>query len=219
MVAFLSRDRVSGDERAWCDRVLTRSWSQHNAALRQLAEIVGLLNDHRIPSLALKGPLLARRHYSPPFLRKTSGDLDLAVLPEDMEGAISNLKVAGYQMAVSLKEAMAIGHHLVFRQAGRLPVEVHFRLSHGVLGLPVSEFFARAIPFPIPGGPVALVMDPVDELMHLVLHLVNDRFANLFHSWELKRMWQTVPRSCMGKFWKEWLRHILPVHSGFATLR
>lgn len=191
LVAFAARPHLP-TERPWCDQTLTRSWRLHDTALQQLGEIVILLHGAGVLSIALKGPVLARRVYSPPFLRKPSGDLDLAVRLDDMERACRAMETAGYSLITSIREAQLTSYHAVLRHPSRLPVELHFRLSHGVLGIPVEDFFERAISFQIPAGPEVLVLRPADELLHLILHLVDDRFAPLFLSYEVRRIWHAA---------------------------
>jgi hypothetical protein len=191
-VALAARDRLGPEERAWCDQTLTRNWRRHDATLQELGEIVSLLSAAGVQSIALKGPVLARRLYSPPFLRKSSGDLDLAVRLRDLGCAVRVLQDAGYVLLTPIGESILTSNHTVLRHKSRSPVELHFRLSHGVLGIPVEEFFDSALPYQIPGGPEVWVLDPVDELMHLILHLVHDRFATLYHSYEVRRCWMAA---------------------------
>ena len=192
MVAFLARRHATAEQRVWCDEVLTSSWRLHDRALGEVAELVTLLDRAGVPCLALKGPVLARRHYSPPFLRKPSGDLDLAVRTADLHAAGRALREAGYTLRSSVTEALRTEHHLVFGHERRYRVELHFRLNHGVLGVPVEEFFPAARPYQIPNGPSVLTLDPPDELFGLILHMVNDRFARLFHSYEVLRLWDAA---------------------------
>jgi hypothetical protein len=110
-----------------------------------------VLSDAAIQTLSLKGPLLARRHYDPPFLRQPSGDLDIAVRKKDLERACEALCRAGYRQNVSTSEALACSHHIVMTHSTRPPIELHFRVSHGPLGMPVDEFFDRSIAASFPG--------------------------------------------------------------------
>ena len=198
LLASVARAHVSGAERAWCDHVLTRSWTRHDKNLADLEFVTGILRHAGIRSLALKGALLARRHYHPPFLRKTSGDVDLAIRDCDLEKACEAFSLAGYQPSCSLREARARSHHVELNHVElihtgsnqpRPHLELHFRLSHGAYGIPVDEFFERAVRQKIPGGGDAEVLSPSDELLHLVLHRAHGRFALLFHLLEIRRIW------------------------------
>ncbi len=97
LAAFIARPHVNAAERAWCDRVLTSSWTRHAHNLQQLDDALAILDDARIPVLALKGPILACRYYQPPFLRKPSTDLDLALKKEDLNRACEALAKLGLE--------------------------------------------------------------------------------------------------------------------------
>jgi hypothetical protein len=189
LVAFAARPHVSAAEREWCDQVLTRSWIRHNRSLLDLEHAIGILNEGGIRTIALKGPLLARRHYNPPFLRKPSADVDLAVRDADLERSWDLLRRAGYRAVLPLAEARARSHHFALTHPSQPPLELHHRLSHGAYGIPVGEFFGRAVPYILPSGKEAWVLSPADEIFHLVLHRAHGRFATLFHLQEIRRLW------------------------------
>jgi hypothetical protein len=83
----------------------------------------------------------------------------------------------------------------VLTHPARPAVELHFRLTHRALGIPVDSFFERALPFQLPGGRETLVPEPADELLHLALHLAHARFDNLFHAYETRRIWRAASAS------------------------
>jgi hypothetical protein len=72
-------------------------------------------------------------------------------------------------------------------------LELHFRLTHRALGIPVEEFFERAVPRKLPNGESTLVLAPADQLLHLVLHLAQSRFGTLFHLYEIRKVWNAEP--------------------------
>jgi hypothetical protein len=189
LVAYHVRAHLPPSERQWCDRVLTQSWKNYALSLSHLEQILGFLAAGGVPVLNLKGPLLASRHYQPPFLRKPSGDIDLAVRNSDLEKACAVFTELGYMRDSSLEAARARNHHLGMTHPSLPPVELHFRLSHGAYGVPVDEFFDRAVGCVLPGGRETLIMSPADELFHLVLHRAFGRFATLFHVYEIRRLW------------------------------
>ena len=127
-IAFLVRSHVApGEQRDWCDRTLTNSWKRHDASLQRLAKITGLLADAGIRTLALKGPLLARRHYTPYFLRKPPLDLDLAVNPADLARAVELLEGEGYTLPTAVRHAVRTSHHVVLMHPKRPAVEPAMR--------------------------------------------------------------------------------------------
>lgn len=193
LIASIARPHVNTAERAWCDRVLVSSWNRHEQTLKHLEDVLFLLEDAGVPALALKGPLLARRYYQPAFLRKASTDLDLAVKKEDLDRACEALARAGYRPEERMRESKAIGHHVTLEHPSRPTLELHFRLSHKALGIPVSGFLDRAALYRLPGGREARILSPADEILHLVLHRASGRFATLFHLYEVRRIWAAAP--------------------------
>ncbi|HXJ41252.1 MAG TPA: nucleotidyltransferase family protein, partial [Bryobacteraceae bacterium] len=145
LVAYAVRIHTTGERRNWCDQILTRSWARHDESLRQLDYVVGILRDAGVQVIALKGPVLARRHYQPPFLRRPSADLDLGVREADLERAAAALvSVAGYRVTTTISVAKRTSHHLVLLHDWRPRVELHIRMSHGTSGIPLDPMFADA---------------------------------------------------------------------------
>jgi hypothetical protein len=192
LVAFIARPQMDSADRAWCDRILAESWTRHSRSLKQLDDVLSILCNAEIPSLSLKGPLLAQRYYQPGFLRKPSGDLDLAVRKADLDCAIKALARAGYVPEPRMREARAINHHLTLEHPSRPHIELHFNLSHKALGIPVDEFIDRSVTYLLPSGRPARILAPADEILHLVLHRAAGRFATLFHLYEIRKVWSSA---------------------------
>jgi hypothetical protein len=190
LVAFIARPHVGAAERAWCDRILSLSWKRYFWNLQQLDDILAILQQAGIQALTLKGPVLASRYYQPPFLRKPSGDLDLAIRKEDLDHACETLSQVGYSPETSTQEKKTISHHVELNHPSRARIELHFRLSHKGLGIPTGEFFERSANHQLPGGRIVRILSPADELLHLVLHSIHGRFATLFHLYEVRKIWK-----------------------------
>jgi hypothetical protein len=190
LLAFSLRGQLTGEKRRWCDRALSASWARHDRNLARLKQAAGRLEKASVPFVALKGPILAARYYSPPFLRKPSCDLDLAIRQVDLETACAVLAEDGYLPDCSLRLARQTSHHLVLSHATGPRLELHFRLSHGPLGAPAEPFLTRSVRYTDPDGFSVRILHPTDEIMHLVLHLVQDRFSTLFHFLEVWKTWQ-----------------------------
>ena len=193
LAAYALRTHLSGQERAereqaWCDRVLAQSCSSFYRSLRDLEFVAATLGRRSIRLLALKGPVLASRHYDPPFLRMPSGDLDFAVRECEIEEACSALKEAGYALESPLRTARAFSHHVTMLHATRTRLELHFRLTHGRRGLAVDQFFDRAASFRLPDGTDVLTLEGASEIVHLALHAASGRFRPFFHLYELRRI-------------------------------
>ncbi len=201
LVAWIARPHLDGDRRDWADRTLATSWSRHHKSLADLGAVLAVLEQAGVPCAVMKGPVLALRHYEPPFLRKPSSDIDLVVRDADLEAAVEALAPGGYRPASPLAEARARSHHAELAgstesgtpsaaKSGGPGIELHFRLSHGAYGPPVEPFLARSVPYTLPGGRVVQVLSPADEIFHLVLHRAHGRFATLFHLYEIRRLWR-----------------------------
>jgi hypothetical protein len=193
LVAYTARSHVSAAERAWCDRVLTDSWMRHERSLGQLEYLAGVLADEGIPTIALKGPTLAKRYYTPAFLRKPAMDLDVAVTAADLPRACDALVKAGYNPEASISESKARSHHVTLSHPTRTRVELHFRLSHQALGIPVDGFFERTVSCRLSNGQEVRVLGPADQILHLMLHLAHSRFGTLFNLCELRRVCGAEP--------------------------
>jgi len=192
LAAHAARAGLQPEDRLWCDRILASSWSRHEKSLHNLGAVLALLEAEEIVPMALKGPMLACRYYDPPFLRRPSGDLDLAVRREDLDRASAAMVRAGYKLRMPVAAAKLRSHHVELSHPDRQSVELHFNLSHGAFGIPVDEFFDRAIPCEMPGGRTVLVPDPADEIMQLALHFVHSSDITLFHLCEIRRIWMAA---------------------------
>lgn len=195
-VATILADRASThlppSDRGWCHQTLRTSWLRHEQSLLDLEATLSLLDANNIKPLVLKGPVLARRYYDPPYLRRPSNDVDLAVRTVDLERACSTLAGAGYTSPVSLAESRRRTHHVALFCPEKPSIELHFHLTHGAHGIPVDEFFTRALPWVTPSGRSILVLSDADQLLHLVLHFAHGRNTSLFHLYEIRRIWENA---------------------------
>jgi hypothetical protein len=189
IAAFAARPISSGETRRWCDQVLTRQWQRFSHTLVSLQDVLRILRDAKTDIIVLKGPLLALRHYQPPFLRKPSLDIDLAIREKDIESACAALKSMGYLPAKTLAEAKAFAYDLTLYHDSKPRIELHFRLSHGATGISVEQFFGRSRIMALPDGTSANVLSEADEILHLVLHYAHHRFPLLFNLYEIRLIW------------------------------
>ncbi|HEX4276702.1 MAG TPA: nucleotidyltransferase family protein [Bryobacteraceae bacterium] len=193
LIAYAVRPHVSHIERVWCDTVLIDNWRRYERMLGHLDYVLGLLASAGIPTIALKGPLLARRYFDPPFLRKPSVDLDLAVTGQHLARACEVLVNAGYIQDRPIPEAQAWSHHIGLSNPARARLELHFKLSHQAVGIPVDEFFERSVRCTLPSGRETQILGPADQLLHLLLHFAHSRFGTLFHLYEIRRVFRAEP--------------------------
>lgn len=192
MVAVAVRPHASVEQRRWCDETLTDSWRRHDRNIVHLDRVLGLLADAGVEVLALKGPILGLRHFRPPFLRRISVDIDLAVRDVDLDRAVATLATQGYTPTMDIDDARRTSHHLELACPGQPNVELHTRISKMSLGMPVEDLFVRAVEHPLPTGRVARIPCPTDELLGLFVHLAGDRFASFFHLCEVLQIWRAA---------------------------
>jgi hypothetical protein len=195
VIAWNVRPFLPPDELTWCRRVLRASWARHHRDLQRLCRIADIFRANSIDCIALKGPALALRYYDPPFLRRPSSDLDLGLRKSDLPRACRALALEGFAPACSVREALALHHHVVLSHPDGTRVELHFRLSHGPLGLEMDGLFDESVPYCLPGGSQIRILAPADEIFHLALHLAADRFGTFFHLYELWKLWPEQPDS------------------------
>src|SRR5262249_42563312 len=126
--------------------------AQNFLTLRLTAELFRLLElfaKHEIPTLAIKGPVLAAQAYSDPSVR-SYGDLDLLVWQHDIRRATDMMIASGYREAVPLAAVDAgkiPGQYLFSNPDSKLLVELHndLTLRYFPRPLPIEGFFARQV--------------------------------------------------------------------------
>jgi len=207
LIAYAVRPHVTGEDRQWCDRILTESWVRHERMLGCLENLLRLFDANGIPVIALKGPLLARRYYKPAFLRKPSMDLDLAVSAQYLDRACKVLASEGYAPSKPIRDALSDSHHVELDKPSQPRLELHFRLSHRALGIAVDELFERAVSVSLPNGRKALVLGAADQLLHLILHLTQSRFGTLFHLFEVRRVCRAETSDVLAEAISRGVRH------------
>lgn len=159
--------------------------SARSAAVRtlavdaQTARVIGALTARGVPSLLLKGPVLARRLYGadePRFY----GDTDLLVAPRSLADARRTLAELGYEQWVGDRSASLIGHHGTHWRRANSPLEVDLhhtltgvRAEPQVLWDALSEHTAA---MRVHDTPVR-VPDPVALALHLALHAAQHGIA------------------------------------------
>jgi len=132
--------------------LLERHRAQVFATLRMTAELFRILElfaARDIPTLVVKGPVLAMQAYGDPTMR-CYGDLDLLVRQHHIRRATELLQTIGYQATVSLVAIDAgkiPGQYLFSKPEANLLVELHndCTLRYFPRQLPIEDFFDRQI--------------------------------------------------------------------------
>jgi len=176
----------------------TRIHTMHRAAaaralgaMRQLTEVVSVLGAAGVRVLPYKGPALALDAYGDAAQRE-SDDLDIVVVPADLEAASTALRTAGYRPTDGRSwEEARLAHdwqgHVSLSRTGDpgagaaddlLPVELHWRFCDRKLPwtLDVARVISRARIESIAGTPI-LIPDSADQLLLVLLHAAR-------HGWD-----------------------------------
>lgn len=174
-------------------RDLERLWDAH---LRDtLGPILRAMSDAGLPTIALKGPLLAERLYDDPSTRRSS-DLDLLVAPGDLPEALRVLERFDYRT----EQGASAGYHRQFRHHWELScphrplLELHFRLYVGFgAHVEAGDFFERARAYETQGRVRCFILDREDEFLYLCLHAAGHDFSRLGWLYDLKLYLQREP--------------------------
>ena len=134
--------------------------------------LAGLLGDHGIQSVLLKGGATAHLAYPDPSWREFS-DIDLLVRPGDLARAIELIESASWLQGYPLP----LGHerftHAVTFIQDSMELDLHQRIAHRALGrlLPTEDLMARAVQFNVAGTALG-ALDDVDRFIHSAVHAV-----------------------------------------------
>lgn len=153
----------------------------------KLQRVLVDLNAAGVPTIVLKGPVLARALY-PAAVFRPYHDLDLVVPAPCEERAVATLMAAGLHEVPFAAEAARRNHacpgwdaayHRVFHAAdGRAVVELHLDpLQLGLRPVCEEDRWRRAVP--APGLPGALMLGLEDQLVHLCVHAQKHGYSRL----------------------------------------
>lgn len=174
-------------------RAAEQLWQSHLQA--RLVEALRALDAKGVRAVALKGPVLAERIYPDPSVR-LSVDLDLLVVPSDLDRATAALETIGYlaEEGPLARYCRRHDHDINLYRPGRLLVELHFRLYVG-FGIIISaaEFISRALLYRTSMGPVAWVLSPEDEVLYLCIHAAGHCFERLSWLYDIKLLIRSCP--------------------------
>ena len=140
-----------------------RTWQTNQFRLRDLRDVVGLLQDAGVPVLLLKGAALLVAYCPDPGLRPM-GDCDLLVPYALAPRALSILARAGWKPNGASPHAQPLTHEKGF------DLDLHWNLFVEESGPTVDEpFWHAALPAPL-GERTVRVLAPADQLLHVCVH-------------------------------------------------
>lgn len=159
-----------------------------------LKETEAALQEAGVTAVALKGPVMAERLF-PQDEPRASGDLDLLVLPEQLDAAVAALNATGYapEPASLGKRSAPQNPHLVLTRDRSVALELHYRASADFARpLEAADLVARAMPFRSRGGFEIRVLAPEDEFLFLALHAAKHNYG-LSQMYDLKLLVESFP--------------------------
>ncbi|WP_336774650.1 nucleotidyltransferase domain-containing protein [Paenibacillus sp. MMO-58] len=159
----------------------------------EMERVNGLLNDRRVRSLFLKGPVLAAMLYGD-VSGRTSGDLDILVAKQDWDASVQQLLSAGYVLAEQYEEEEVLNnterktHHVSYvHREKSIEVELHWSLNPDTVTEPsFEELWARRQASPLHKSVFTLGNE--DLLVYLVLHGTRHGWSSLKWLLDIDRM-------------------------------
>lgn len=161
------------------------AWMMHLQTL--LGRTLDALDEHGVPSVLIKGPMLGERLYGDPTFR-SSTDLDVLVKYNDLTRAIAALRDIGYNADDhTIAEALRGDHNVAMTSATPPVIEVHFHLFRRFgTTLLSDDFMSRSRSYVTKHGRTVSVLSPEDEFLFLCVHLAAHHFVRLAWLFDLK---------------------------------
>jgi hypothetical protein len=132
----------------------------------ELEQVIAAFNKYNIPTIVLKGTVLAELLYENLALRSVK-DVDLLVPLNQVSTAISLLIDLGYRRSTLLLNEKHPFHEVPFVKPGKIPIyiEVHRQLDDNrLMTVSEEEIWRRARPVELHGD-VVMVLSPEDTLL------------------------------------------------------
>lgn len=146
----------------------------------QLHEVVGILHNHGIDHILLKGSHLAEKVYANSVLRPMC-DIDVLIKKSDLRQACALLQTAGYLSSKSAycdSELNSNKHIPPLLKAGGLAVELHWHVGAQYPVSNLESLWGRAQTIKIDGLETK-VLSPEDLLLHISIHKgCDDKFIS-----------------------------------------
>lgn len=171
----------------------------------ELSTVLSVFNQHGIPSIPLKGTVLAEVLYGN-FALRSIADTDILVHAADMPLARSLLAQLGYQQSVPEEPRQHPFHDEPYVKQRNVPVflELHWALDDSRLAaIPEEDIWGRVQPLQL-HGVSTLMLSPEDNLLFLANHLSKNDFnllkllgdiAQLLKKYEGQLDWDHIVKS------------------------
>lgn len=158
----------------WKKRVFKGSVTQINCT-KETQRIISLLQNQEVQVVVLKGMVL--RNLYPRPEHRTMGDVDILVPPQCMGQVRETLEQEGY--ASDHKTEM----HEVFFKAGKLPIEVHWKLLHSLdnhTSQNEEQAMWEGLEEVYVGGVQTYTLGINNQIIYQILHMVRHMWGSGF---------------------------------------
>lgn len=163
----------------------------HDARLYWMRQILGRFDAAGVKAVPLKGPVFAERFYDPPYAR-VSFDLDIVVLPTQVQPAMRELGRLGY--TPDPHRFLAMDQHVELYHETAPEVELHYRLiSEFGADQGVRDFVGRARVIEMQNLGAVNVPEAEDEFVFLCAHAAKHRFRPLRLMYDLFLLLERTP--------------------------
>lgn len=162
--------------------------SLNRALAAELPAILHLLDNHQVPALPFKGPLLAQTVYGSLALRK-AGDLDLLLRRGDALPAATLLQAAGYTLDDSEQDELRLKH-----TSRHTVVELRWSLASPHFLTPLGfDFFWPSRVHRILNGSSVPGLPPEEDLLILCVHGARHCWSRLLWICDLAELLRAFP--------------------------
>lgn len=150
--------------------IYRRCWYETHALLHAVAPVVATLEARGIATLLLKGVPLSLSWYRGVGLRRMA-DLDLAVRPELVHGAMAVLHDLGWIKDPNASDdALRFRHSMQFRHPEGRELDLHWHIMFETCSTAADDvFWGRSVPLEI-HGVATRQLGREDTLLHTVIH-------------------------------------------------
>ena len=165
-------DRIPSAYRGCIERSYQTTLYRNMMLTGALQEIIAAFNRGHIPSIVLKGTVLAERLYGNPGVRP-SGDIDILVPPEASSQAGQVLRGLEYCQATSSGGWVHPFHEAPYIKQGIVPlvIELHRGLEDKKLAaISADEIWRHAVPIEIQGT-TTKVLSPAHTILFSAYHM------------------------------------------------
>ncbi len=189
----VSKESVPKTVLAYLEKQYLRTLGANLCFMKETEIVATNMRNSGIPSIVLKGAILALRLYDDPGVRR-SWDIDIMVEEDNLKKAVDVLGGMGYKYVEEEEDASwdnEFNHHVKLGKVtslGQYFVELHFSFTHrSNKFIKMQDIWKRALTAG-DNQSAAQQLAPMDLLIHLCLHSAGHNFEILRHVLDVCRI-------------------------------